>query len=92
MPERGLNLYRLNYQDNGNWAFVRGEQPVLHVHIYGRTRDEQHQEFGQALKLPYIDTGFYDGFDPLSADDIAALHGRMEKLAATEKFRWPQLD
>ena len=91
MPERGLDLYRLNYQDNGNWAFVRGEQPVLHVHVYGRTRDEQHQEYGQALHLPYIDTGFYDGFEPLTDDDAAALCARMEALAQTERFRWPQL-
>lgn len=95
MPARGLDLYRLNYQDNGNWAFVRGETPVLHVHLYGRTRDESHQTYGQALHFPYVDTGFYDGFEALTDDDIQALADRMARLATTEKFqdpRWlPQL-
>lgn len=91
MPTRGLDLYRLNYQDNGNWSFVRGETPVLHVHVYGRTRTEKHQEYGQALHLPYITTGFYDGFAPLTDDDVAALGDRMRELARTERFRWPQL-
>lgn len=95
MPERGLDLYRLNYQDNGNWAFVRGETPVLHVHVYGRTRNEAHQEYGQALRFPYVDTGFYDTFEALTAEDIAALRQRICDLAATPRFQdecWkPQL-
>ena len=86
MPQRGLDLYRLNYQDNGNWAFVRGERPVLHIHIYGRTRDEKHQSYGQALHLPYIDTGFYDGFEPLSNGDIQALRARMSELTGEKRF------
>ncbi len=87
MPSRGLDLYRLNYQDNGNWAFVRNETPVLHIHIYGRTRNEKHQEYGQALHLPYVDTGFYDSFEPLTSDDAEALHDRMVELAQTERFQ-----
>lgn len=90
MPSRGLDLYRLNYQDNGNWAFARGEQPVLHVHVYGRTCDERHQEYGQALHLPDVGTGFYDGFEPLTDDDVLALREHMEMLAKTEGFRWGQ--
>ena len=88
MPERGLDLYRLNYQDNGNWAFVRGEDPLFHIHIYGRARNEKHQEYGQALRFPYPTTGFYEGFQPLTDDDIAALAARMDELAASEKYGW----
>ena len=88
MTERGVDLYRLNYQDNGNWAFVRGEAPHLHIHVYGRARGEQHQEYGQALHFPYVTTGFYEGFQPLTDEDVAALAARMRELAATEKYCW----
>ena len=88
MSERGLDPYRLNYQDNGNWAFVRGEDPLFHIHIYGRARNEKHQEYGQALRFPYPTTGFYEGFQPLTDDDIAALAARMDELAASEKYGW----
>lgn len=88
LPTRGIDLYRLNYQDNGNWSFVRGEPPLLHIHIYGRAVGERHQEFGQALVLPYPTTGFYEGFTPLSDEDAAALASRIEDLAQQERFQW----
>ena len=32
LTRRGIDIGRINYQDNGNW------RPQLHVHLYGRAR------------------------------------------------------
>lgn len=33
MKRSGVNIGRINYQDNGNWT------PHLHIHLYGRAID-----------------------------------------------------
>ena len=86
MKNIGIMLYRLNYQDNGQWAFIRNETPVLHIHIYGRAIGETNQEYGQALYLPYPDTKFYDNFIPLNEEDISLLREEIQSLSKTEKF------
>lgn len=87
LPKQGINLYRINYQDNGNWSFLRGERPLFHVHLYGRAQGEQHQKYGNALFLPYPTSGFYDGFAPLSRDDIIELIGAIRRLESSPKYR-----
>jgi len=34
MTNRDVKIMRINYYDMGNWAFKKGEQPILHIHIY----------------------------------------------------------
>lgn len=46
LEERGIQLGRINYQDNGNW---RAE---LHVHLYGRAYDATYQIYGEPIKAP----------------------------------------
>jgi hypothetical protein len=41
MKKNGIEIVRINYQENGNWAYkpesvARGETPFLHIHLYGR--------------------------------------------------------
>lgn len=66
LPEHGIDLYRINYQDNGNWSFLRGEErPMMHVHLYGRTTGEQKQSYGQALAFPDPGDSYYDDIVPV---------------------------
>lgn len=44
LAERGIELGRINYQDNGNW---RSE---LHVHLYGRAVDATYHIYGEPIK------------------------------------------
>lgn len=85
-------IYKLNFQDNGNWAFVDGKRPVFHVHIYGRSEEEKTQEYGQALSFPWRDTGYYDGFDAMSADDVRGIAKRMEELSKTDRYAWESME
>ena len=39
LKNRGIELGRINYQDNGNW------RQELHIHLYGRAKNSKYQKF-----------------------------------------------
>ena len=86
MRNRGVHIERINYQENGNWAYVEGTKPVFHIHLYGRTRNAKTQPFGQALRFPYKDTGFYDTFEPFNDEDIQEIQKQIQILEEKEKY------
>jgi len=91
----GLDVVRINYQDNGNWAYkVVPARPRLHVHLYVRTTHERHpaddprfQAFPDALVFPDRATGYYDKFEPLAAGTIEAVAEETRRLLHTDKYR-----
>jgi diadenosine tetraphosphate (Ap4A) HIT family hydrolase len=82
LTRRGIEIGRINYQDNGNW------RPELHVHLYGRARGATGQPFGHYLALPPTAQAFraQPALQPLTADDVAALKAQMMRLAE-EKYQ-----
>ena len=81
---RGIDIGRINYQDNGNWRHE------LHVHLYGRARGATLQTYGHPLALPPTAAAFkatMGNLEPLNAGDIAALKAEIERLLVTEKYR-----
>lgn len=83
-PRHGIELYRINYQDNGNWAFLRGDdKPLMHIHLYGRAVDEKKQSYGQALVFPDPNDPYYDDIAPVPDDVLFELFECM-KDAITE--------
>ena len=87
LNERGIDVGRINYQDNGNWGVFRSDGPALHIHLYGRARSARVQRYGQALQLPGPETGFYRNCRPLDADDVAAIQARIAVVAGLPKYR-----
>jgi diadenosine tetraphosphate (Ap4A) HIT family hydrolase len=84
LGRRGIELGRVNYQDNGNWRHE------LHVHLYGRARDATLQPWGTFLQLPPTREAFIremGDLEPLSEDDVRELRAEIERLLATEKYR-----
>ena len=81
MTAHGVDIGRINYLDMGNWI------PHLYVHVFGRAKSATRQKFGEALHLPRRESGFYEGFKPLSAEDIRDLVAEIERLMETEKYR-----
>ena len=84
LTQRGIEIGRINYQDNGNWRHE------LHVHLYGRARQGKLQPWGHFLVIPTIRDAFMKemgSLEPLNADDIAALRVEIERLLATPKYR-----
>ena len=84
LTQRGINIGRINYQDNGNWRHE------LHVHLYGRARGATLQTYGHPLAFPPTAAAFkaqMGNLEPLTADDVAALRAEIVRLLATEKYR-----
>ena len=88
MRERGVDVQRINYQENGNWAFRNGGSypPYFHIHLYCRTPQSKEQPWGQALTFPDPDTGYYDHLEPLNEDDIALIRKYLEEYDRSEEF------
>ena len=80
MNARGVDIGRINYQDNGNWSVFRPEGPVLHIHLYGRAKSAKIQKYGDALHFPHRETGFYKDCEPLNAGDAAAIAKEMKNI------------
>jgi diadenosine tetraphosphate (Ap4A) HIT family hydrolase len=84
LTRRGVDLGRINYQDNGNWRHE------LHVHLYGRARSAKLQPWGHALAFPPTKEAFLremGNLEPLNAADIAELKAEMVRLLGTDKYR-----
>jgi diadenosine tetraphosphate (Ap4A) HIT family hydrolase len=84
LSQRGIDIGRINYQDNGNWRHE------LHVHLYGRARGATMQTYGHPLALPPTAAAFkatMGNLTPLNADDVAALKAEIIRLLATEKYQ-----
>lgn len=86
MTERGIEIGNVNWQEMGNWSVFKPEGITLHMHIFGRAKNAKTQKYGEAVKLPFRDTGFYDTFQPLNADDIASIKEKIRNLLTQEKY------
>ena len=87
MNVRGIKVKRLNYQDNGNWAYLRGEEPFMHIHIYGRTEYSDKQTWGEALVFPDPFTEYYDDIEPINTGDIEEIRKQMALLEDSDKYK-----
>ena len=85
---RGIDIGRINYQDNGNWGVFKPEGPYLHYHLYGRAKSAKIHKYGEACYFPFRETGFYDQFEPLNADDIAEIKKQIIALLNSGKYNF----
>jgi len=71
----GVDIGRINYQDNGNWS------PYLHIHLYCRAKDAIVQEYGEPV-IP----GHKEEYKALNKEDIKYVSDEVKKLFQQEKF------
>ena len=84
MTRNGIDIGRINYQDNGNWRHE------LHIHLYGRARGATLQTYGHPLALPPTAQAFREqmgNLEPLRQEDIASLNAEITRLLASDKYR-----
>lgn len=86
MNNRNIKIERINYQENGNWAYLKGNNPVFHIHLYGRTKNSLTQTWGEALVFPNKDTGYYDNFEPFNSEDVNEIKSQIAILEKNEKY------
>lgn len=87
MKKRGIDIAKINYQDNGNWAYLRGDKPEFHIHLYGRTINSKIQKWGEALNFPDPQEHFYDNFKQLEDKDIEEIVKEIKLLENTPKYK-----
>lgn len=95
LNRRGIDVGRINYQDNGNWGVFTPQGPHFHLHLYGRAKSAKIQKYGESAQLPFPNTGFYDSFEPLNAGDIQEIKNEIVSISGQEKYsiaNWPGID
>ena len=75
MSSIGVEIGRINYQDNGNW------KPSLHVHLYGRARTAIMQKFGDPIK-----PGHKEEYKPLNNSDVEILNKNIVELFEEKRY------
>lgn len=86
LRKRGIDIGRINYQDNGNWRVFDPNGPYLHIHLYGRAISASTQKYGDAIHLPHRESGFYENLVPLDSGDVEAIRSKIERILKTPKF------
>lgn len=88
MNNQGVDIGRVNYQDNGNWAVFAPEGPQLHYHLYGRAKSAVHQKYGQSLFFPHKaeHPEYYEPLKPLTEEDEAAIAKEMNQLFQEDRY------
>lgn len=86
LNKKGIDIGRINYQDNGNWSVLKPEGPYLHIHLYGRAKSAKIEKWGDAIFAPQRNTGYYDDFEPLNQEDVAAIKKEIESIFSREKY------
>ena len=87
LNKRGIDIGRINYQDNGNWSVFKPEGPHLHIHLYGRAKSAKVQKYGDACYFPQMETGFYDSFESLNDSDIEEIRKEIKLIFKQEKYQ-----
>ncbi len=88
MNAHGVDIGRINYQDNGNWSVFKAEGPALHIHLYGRAKSAKIQPYGQAGYFPHQEERpeFYKDLKPLNEEDVKGIRTEIERLFREDKF------
>jgi len=88
MQRNGVDIGRINYQDNGNWGVFQPEGPQFHYHLYGRARNAVVQPYGQSLYFPHKNEvpSFYARNRALTDSDVADIREEMKKLFGESRY------
>lgn len=83
-----LGIERMNYEDLGNWGLDEPGGAKMHLHFFGRAREQIHQIRGQHMFLYPKGHKIYKGhLAPLSDDDLERLKVRIHELVNETKYR-----
>jgi len=88
MNNHGVDIGRINYQDNGNWSVFKPEGPYLHIHIYGRAKSAKVNKYGDAIIMCHREEApdHYANMKPLAKEDIKDIRIEIKKLLMDQKF------
>jgi diadenosine tetraphosphate (Ap4A) HIT family hydrolase len=94
MNRRGVDIGRINYQDNGNWSVFKPEGAYLHYHLYGRAKSAKTFKYGTSCYFPLREANpdYYKDFKPLTDEDCEEMNKEIQKLMKEKRYSsasWP---
>ena len=82
-----LGIERMNYEDLGNWGLDDPGGPKMHLHFFGRARQQTHQIRGHHIFLYPKGHPIYQGhLKPFTAEDIQALRNKVAEILTEDKY------
>lgn len=89
LPSLGMDLVNINIQDNGNLNVDEPyEKRHLHIHFYGRIRDNKNYSHRKFLSLPSRDSNHYDKIRSFNKKEIEPLHKKVKELEKNRRFNF----
>jgi diadenosine tetraphosphate (Ap4A) HIT family hydrolase len=83
-----LGIERMNYEDLGNWGLDEPGGAKMHLHFFGRAREQIHQIRGQHMFLYPKGHKIYQGhLTPLNDNDLEMLRVRIGELVNETKYQ-----
>lgn len=83
-----LGIERMNYEDLGNWGIDDPGGAKMHLHFFGRTREQVHQIRGHHMFLYPKGHRIYQGhLKPLNDNDLKKLRIKIEDVLEGDKYR-----
>ncbi|MBU1292272.1 HIT domain-containing protein [Patescibacteria group bacterium] len=87
LPSLGIDLVNINIQDSGN---LKVDEPFekrhLHLHFYGRIKDNKDYTHRRFLCLPSRDSEYYNNLKSFNKKDIILLKERIKELDKDTRF------
>lgn len=89
LNKKGIDVGRINYQDNGNWSVFSPEGSYFHVHLYGRAKSSKIQKWGEMISLPNRkdEPWYFDKLEPLTSQDVLEIKEEMTEIFKEEKYQ-----
>jgi len=82
-----LGIERMNYEDLGNWGIDDQGGTKMHLHFFGRAREQIHQIRGHHMFLYPKGHKIYQGhLEPFNDIDLKKLRARIEDILKGEKY------
>jgi diadenosine tetraphosphate (Ap4A) HIT family hydrolase len=83
-----LGIERMNYEDLGNWGVDDPGGAKMHLHFFGRSREQIHQIRGHHMFLYPKGHKIYEGhLKPFTEQDVANLWARISELVTEPKYQ-----
>jgi len=83
-----LRIERMNYEDLGNWGLDDPGGPKMHLHFFGRAKEQIHQIRGHHMFLYPKGHRIYNGhLKPFGDEDICKLKDKIEEILTEQKYR-----
>ena len=82
-----LGVERMNYEDLGNWGVDQPLGSHMHLHFFGRNKEQTHQIRGSHMMIYPEGHKIYKGhLQPLTDEEVNTLKTEIEVISRQEKY------